>query len=51
MSSSQKEGTTLTGVGSQTRKYQTSYPGSLSAFLADGATGRIRIHREGDRKT
>ncbi len=32
-----KEGTALTGVEFQTRKYQTSYPGSLPAFLVDGA--------------
>jgi len=32
-----KEGLPLTGVESQTRKYQTSYPGSLPAFLVDGA--------------
>ena len=32
-----KAGSTLTGVEPQTRKYQTSYPGGLPAFLRDGA--------------
>ena len=32
-----KEGTTLTGVEPQTRKYQTAYPGQLPAFLVDDA--------------
>ncbi len=32
-----KEGTTLTGVESQTLKYQTAYPGALPAFLVNGA--------------
>ena len=32
-----KAGSTLTGVEPQTRKYQTSYPGELPAFLVDGA--------------
>ncbi len=30
-----KEGTTLTGVEPQTRKYQAAYPGQLPAFLVD----------------
>ena len=30
-----KEGTTLTGVEPQTRKYQSAYPGQLPALLAD----------------
>ena len=32
-----KEGTTLTGVEPQTRKYQSAYPGQLPAFQVDGA--------------
>ena len=32
-----KEGTTLTGVEPQTRKYQAAYPGQLPAFLVDHA--------------
>ena len=32
-----KEGTTLTGVEPQTRKYQAAYPGTLPAFTVDGA--------------
>ncbi|MCY3863619.1 MAG: DEAD/DEAH box helicase family protein [bacterium] len=32
-----KEGTTLTGVEPQTRKYQAAYPGQLPAFLVDDA--------------
>ena len=32
-----KEGTALTGVESQTLKYQAAYPGALPAFLVDGA--------------
>ena len=32
-----KEGSTLTGVEPQTRKYQAAYPGTLPAFTVDGA--------------
>ena len=32
-----KDGTTLTGVESQTRKYQSAYPDALPAFLVDDA--------------
>ena len=32
-----KEGTTLTGVEPQTRKYQSAYPGQLPALQVDGA--------------